>query len=59
MVVGNDIRSSGNISNHEREIGLRGFKLRDKPRLSLMDHDLRKSRKEEWFEDDSMHMIRK
>ena len=51
MVVGDDVGIRGNISNHERETRLKDLKLRDKLRLSLMDHDLRRPRKEEWFED--------
>ena len=47
MVVGNGVGVRGNISNHEREMRLKGLKLRDKLILSLMDHDLKRPRKEE------------
>ena len=59
IVIGNDVGIHGNNENHEREMRLKGLKIRDKLRLSLMDHDLRRPRKEEWFEDYSMHIIRK
>ena len=58
MVVGNNVGLRGNVSSHEREMRLKDLKLWDKLRLSLMDHDLRRPRKQEWFEDDSMHIIR-
>ena len=58
MVVGNGVEVRGNISNHEREMRFKSLKLRDKLRLSLMDHDLKRPRKEERLEDDSMHIIR-
>ena len=49
MVIDNDVGVCGNISNYDREMRLKGLKLREKLRLSLMDHDLRRPRKEEWF----------
>ena len=59
MVVGDDVGVRGNISDSERDQRYKGLKLRDFLRLSLADHDMHRSRKEEWFDDDNMHVQRK
>ena len=40
MVIGNDVGLRGNISNYEREMRLKGLKLRDNLILPLIDHDM-------------------
>ena len=47
MVVGNDVRASRNISNIERIERLKGMKLTDELRISLMDNDMYIPRKKE------------
>ena len=46
MVVGNNVRGSGNISNIEIIERLSGMKLRDDLRISFMDHDMNRPSKE-------------
>ena len=58
MVVGNDVRASENISNIERIDILRGMKLRDDLRISLMDHDMYRPRKDEWDIDEHNYVTR-
>ena len=58
MVVGNDLRASGDISNIERIERLRGMKLRDDIRMSLMDHDIQRPRKDEWDIDEDNYITR-
>ena len=48
MVIVNDLRASGNISNIERIESLREMKLRNDIRISLMDHDIHRPRKDKW-----------
>ena len=58
MVVGNDLRSQGNITTNEKTQRVKGLQLRDKLRISLLDHDMHRPRKEEWVEDDHNHVTR-
>ena len=58
MVVGNDVRACGNISNTERIERLIGMKLRDDLIISLMDHDMNRPRKDEWVEDEHKYITR-
>ena len=58
MVVGNNSRAKGNISNKERDNCQKGSILRKSLRLSLSDHEMYRPRKEEWFEDNYIHVNR-
>ena len=58
MVVGNDSRPVGNILNKERHNRQKGLILRDSPRFSSSNHEMHRPRKEEWFEDNYMHVNR-
>ena len=58
MVVGDDVGVRGNISNSEKDQRYKGLKLRDSLRLSLVDHDIHRPRKEEYFDDDNIHVHR-
>ena len=45
VVVNDSNRGSGNITNNEKESRLNGLKLRDRLKISLMNHDLNRPRK--------------
>jgi len=59
IVVGNDGgRPSGRPSATDKFYKMQGLKLRDKLRLSLKDHDMHRSRKEEWSTNVNTHVVR-
>ena len=58
MVVGDDQRHKGRISNDEKEYRLKGLQLRDRLRISLMNHDMRRAAREEWSGDENNYVIR-
>ena len=59
MVVGNDVGWCENIFNTEIDLRYRGLKLRESFSFLLAEHDIHRPGKEEWFEDDNMHVNRK
>ena len=59
MVVGNDVQGKGNISNQGIKKRNKDLILRYQLRLSLRNNDMQMPRKEEWFIDENMHVIRK
>ena len=58
MAVGNDIGITGRISNQEKNNRHRGMHLRDKLRISLINHDMHRARNEEWTEDEHTYITR-
>ena len=57
MVVGDDHRDKGRKFNNEKEDRLKGLQLRDKLRISLMNHDMHRSRKEDWVVDENNYVV--
>ena len=49
----------GVIYQTVRDQRYKDLKLKDSLRLSLAYHDMHRPRKEEWFDDDNMHVQRK
>ena len=58
MVVGDDQRDKGRKSNDEKENRLKGLQLRDRLRISLMNHDMHRASREEWSGDENNYVIR-
>ena len=58
MVVGNDNRAPGRLTNQDKYNRERGMLVRDKLRISLMNHDMHRARKEEWVEDAHSYIAR-
>ena len=54
MIVGNDAGVRGNISKYKRDTRYKDSNVKDKLRLSLINYDIQRPRKEEWFEDDNV-----
>ena len=58
MVVGNDVGAGGRVSNQDKNNRHRGMQIRDQLRISLMDHDMHRARKDEWVEDENTYITR-
>ena len=58
LVVGEDLRIRGRPLISEKEWKLRGLKMRDNLKISLMEHGLHRPRKEDWNTNQHTHIVR-